>query len=281
VEASTHLVVRAGPGGRSVVELLACEVPLLFRQAAGDGPHVTLVWVNGAGGPLGGDRLRLRVEICDGASLHVVSSGASIAQPGASGGYSTLDVDVVLGDGAHLRWQPEPAISVRRSDHRSVLRIVASPTATAQVVERARWGRAGEDGGVLGLRQRLEVGGAVVLDHELVLGGGALAGPGANGVGRAMCSVLHLGGTDAAEVAAGSVVRPGAVAAVLPLGHGAVLVTAGADDLAAVDPLAALDPLLDPLLGLATPAAIPTPAPATPVSAAPPLDREPSTKTWC
>ena len=167
-------------------------MPLLFRQATDDDPGVTLVWVNGAGGPLGGDRLRLRVEVRDGASLRMVSSGASIAQPGPRGGHSALDVDVVLGDGSHLHWEPEPQISVRGSDHRAVLRVVAAPSAQAHVVERARWGRAGEDGGRLVLRQRLEVGGAVVLDHELVLGGGALAGPGANGRGgrcsRCSCS---------------------------------------------------------------------------------------------
>ena len=53
-----------------------------------------------------------------------------------------------------------------------------------------------------------------------------------------------------------SVVRPDLVAAVLPLGHGAVLATAGGDDF---DELAAA---LDPLL-------------------APPAAAEPSTNSWC
>jgi len=232
VDASAHLVVGIGPQGRSVVERLACEVPLLFRQAAGEGPHVTLVWVNGAGGPLGGDRLRLRVEVRDGASLHLVSSGASLAQPGARGGHSALEVDVELGEGARLCWEPEPTVSVRGSDHRTVLRLAAAGTSWARVVERARWGRAGEEGGRLGLRQRLEVGGEVVLDHELVLAGGPLAGPGANGPGRSLHSVLELRGDGTAgEPAPWSVVRPDLVAAVLPLGRGAVLGTAGGADL--------------------------------------------------
>ena len=43
------------------------------------------------------------------------------------------------------------------------------------------------------MRQRVTIAGAAVLDHETVFGCPALAGPGANGSGRTMTSVVTIG----------------------------------------------------------------------------------------
>ena len=65
------------------------------------------------------------------------------------------------------------------------------------------------------------------VNHELVLGDGPLAGPGAHGTGRAVLSALVLGGAVDPRVE----VTPSMAAAVLELDGGACLVSATAPDL--------------------------------------------------
>ncbi|MFN8023462.1 MAG: urease accessory protein UreD [Acidimicrobiales bacterium] len=227
MEACTELVVERDRSGRSVLARSSCEVPLLFRVADHDGPALHLSWVNGAAGPLGGDRLRLHLRVGAGASVRVRSTGASMVQPSARGGRSTTEVRIELGEGSRLDWCPEPTISVRGSDHRTSTRIVADPSALARVVEQVSLGRHDEPGGRLALHQRAVVGERAVLDHELVLGDGPLAGPGAHGPGRAVLSALVLGRAPELRVE----VTPSSAAAVLDLDGGAWLVSATAPDL--------------------------------------------------
>ena len=227
MEACTELVVERDRSGRSVLARSSCEVPLLFRVADHEGPELHLSWVNGAAGPLGGDRLRLHLRVGAGASVRVRSTGASMVQPGARGGRSSTEVRIELGEGSRLDWCPEPTISVRGSDHRTSTHIVAEASAVARVVEHVALGRHDEPGGLLALHQRVVVGERVVLDHELVLGDGPLAGPGAQGTGRAVLSALVLGGAVGPRVE----VTPSMAAAVLELDGGACLVSATAPDL--------------------------------------------------
>ena len=76
MEASTELVVERDRSGHSVLARSSCEVPLLFRVADHDGTELHLSWVNGAAGPLGGDRLRLHLRVGPGASVRVRSTGS-------------------------------------------------------------------------------------------------------------------------------------------------------------------------------------------------------------
>lgn len=179
--------------GRSRLAHASCEVPLLFRTADHDGDELRLTWVNGAAGPLGGDRLRLSILVEPGAAVVVRSSGAALVQPGPHGGCSVSEVRIELGEGSCLDWCPEPTVSVRGSHHRTTTQVSAHPTAGARLVEHVVLGRHDEPCGRLALHQRIERSGRVVLDHELELGDGVLAGPGAHGVGRAVMSAVLLG----------------------------------------------------------------------------------------
>jgi urease accessory protein len=233
MHAATHLVVGVDPDdhghGRSRLLRAWCEVPLVFRQAATDDPELVLTWVAGAAGPIGDDELRLSVEVQPGTRLRVRSSGAQLVQPGPLGGASRLDVTIELGAGASLDWWPEPTVSVRGSVHRTSMRIHAHPTASARIVETVRRGRHGEPSGRITLHQRVVVGATPVLDQTVELGDGPLSGPGAHGARRTTLSAITLG-----AMAVGTprtIVSPDLVAAAFELGHGAVLVSATADDL--------------------------------------------------
>jgi urease accessory protein len=173
---------------------MCCEAPLLARVLDDTGPALHLALVNGAAGPLGGDRLGFRLVVGDGAAVCVSSVAASLAQPGphGDGSWSTFEIDV--GAGASLDWHPEPTVSVVGSDHRVLVRLQADVSAVVRLQESVVLGRHGEPPGRLSLRQRVTVGSMPVLDHETVFGTGALAGPGAQGRGRLIVSRLHVGG---------------------------------------------------------------------------------------
>jgi urease accessory protein len=193
VDAATHVEVGLGADGRSVVRRMHCEAPLLVRVAADPGPGLSLLLVGGAAGPLGGDRLRFDLTV--GAGCHVVvrSVAATMVQPGAHGDHSELDYDISVDHDATLDWAPEPTVSVIGSDHRVRLRLAVASTGTATVTERVSLGRHAEVGGRVSLRQRVEVAGEAVLDHETVFQPGVLSGPGAQGSWRSSASTIVIG----------------------------------------------------------------------------------------
>lgn len=193
MHATTEVEVGLHATGRSVVRTLRCEAPLLVRVADQDGPSLTLLLVGGAAGPLGGDRLRFALTV--GAGCHVVvrSVAASLAQPGPRGDHSELDIEVNVGAEATLHWVPEPTVSVTGSDHRIRLRLAVAGTGAVTFDERLSLGRHEEMSGRLSLRQRVEIAGEAVLDHETVFQPGALAGPGAHGPWRSVSSTVMIG----------------------------------------------------------------------------------------
>ncbi|MBI5090307.1 MAG: urease accessory protein UreD [Actinobacteria bacterium] len=214
MDATTEVEVGLDARGRSVVRRMHCEAPLLVRVAGTDSSCLLLVLVNGAAGPLGGDRLRFRLRLAAGTDVDVRSVAASMVQPGPRGAPSSYDVDLEVGDGARLRWSPEPTVSVCGSDHRTTVRLSAPSTADVRVREVVALGRHDEIGGRLALHQRVVVDGLPVLDHEIVFGGGALAGPGAQGPGRRFASEVIVGG---ALPAAGTRVDAGCASGVVHL----------------------------------------------------------------
>ena len=116
-----------------------------------------------------------------------------MAQPGPAGLQSTLDIAIDVAEDATLDWAPEPTVSVAGSDHRTVLRLTASASATVAVREVVSLGRHGEPPGTLALRQRVTIDEEPVLDHETDFGGPALAGPGGHGAARTITTVLTIG----------------------------------------------------------------------------------------
>lgn len=208
IDATTDIEVGVDARGRTIVRRMHCEVPMLVRVVEPTDPMLTLAMVNGAAGPLGGDRLRFRLELQPGSRVMVRSVAAAMAQPGPSGHRSELTVDLLVGDGATLDWRPEPTVSVAGSDHRTVVRLAAAGSSTVAMREAVSLGRHGEPPGRMALRQRVSIDGVAVLDHETVFAPGVLLGPGAHGSGRAVTSEVVIGRVlpePGAEVADGCV----------------------------------------------------------------------------
>lgn len=208
--------------GRTAARRLHCEVPLLVRVADTSGPELSLLLVNGAAGPIGGDHLRFRLEVGPSAHVKVRSVAASIAQPGPNGEPSLLEVELVVHDRATLDWAPEPIVSVCHSRHRSTIHLSASGSATVSVREGVSLGRHGETPGHLRLQQRVTVDGVDVLRHDTEFDAGALMGVGAQGAGRSMCSEVRIGADLPAPV---SEVRPDMLRAVFHLSPVCALIT--------------------------------------------------------
>ena len=193
INATTNIEVGVDCRGHTVVRRMYCEVPMLVRVIDEPGPTLTLAMVNGAAGPLGGDRLHFKLELGRGARVAVGSVAAAIAQPGPLGEPSELFVDLIVGDDAELDWNPQPTVSVVGSDHRVVVRLTATSSSTITMREGVSLGRSGEPPGRFTLRERVTIDSVAVLDHETAFAPGPLLGPGAQGDGRTMTTEVVIG----------------------------------------------------------------------------------------
>ena len=192
------------------------EVPLVIRTVAGADGSLTAYLVGGAAGPLGGDDVSLTVEVGAGARLRVRSAAASMALPGPHGHRSNASVEVTVAIGGELDWWPEPIVSADGSDHAMRTTIRLAGGASLRWVDEVVLGRHGERGGRLTSRQRVEVDGVALIDHELAVGAAHLDGPGANGPFRAFATALLHG--HGAPDGARPVVEPDLRAASMSLG---------------------------------------------------------------
>ncbi len=208
---------RASGGSGTRLRRLSSSPPLALRAAAGS------VWLVGtAAGPLGGDRLRLRVEVGAGAALTVRSTAATVVL----GGDSTLEVEVDVGPGGRLRWLPEPTVATARCRHRSSAVVRLDSGASLVWREELVAGRHGEAPGPFTSRLEVERDGRPLLRQELRVGEGApgWSGPAVLGGAKAAGVVVVV------EPAAGALPSTPAKqgAAVMALAGGGVVVSATA-----------------------------------------------------
>ncbi len=222
MRASTTIEVGLDARGNTVARRLQCEVPLLVRVADTPGRGLSLLLVNGAAAPLGGDHLRFRLEVGPGAHVMVRSVAATMAQPGPMGEPSLLELELVVNERATLDWAPEPMVSVCHSRHRTTMHLSASGSATVSVRERVSLGRHSEAPGHLELQQRVTIDGVDVLRHDTHFAAGPLLGVGAQGAGRSMRSEVRIG---ADLPAPASEVSPEVVRAVFHLSPICALIT--------------------------------------------------------
>ncbi|WP_460370693.1 urease accessory protein UreD, partial [Actinocorallia lasiicapitis] len=97
------MTAEPGPGGRPRLTRLRSDGPIALR----DTPEGLFI-VGAGAGPLGGDRLRLDIEVKAGATLRIRSVAAALALPG-TGGESRYTIDARV-DG-HLDFAPEPTVA--------------------------------------------------------------------------------------------------------------------------------------------------------------------------
>ena len=193
IEASTEIVVGLDRRGQSVVQRMHCEAPMLVRVVGGSSQLLELAMVNGAAGPLGGDRLCFRLEVREGARVSVRSVAAAMAQPGPRGEPSHLAVELVVGAAATLDWRPQPTVSVIGSDHRTTMRLESTGSSIVTMREEVSLGRHEEPPGRFTLRERVVIDDLAVLDHETTFATGALMGPGGQGAQRCMSTEVIIG----------------------------------------------------------------------------------------
>ncbi|WP_461110373.1 urease accessory protein UreD [Streptomyces calidiresistens] len=156
--------ITAAPGG-DLPELRG-EGPLAVRRTRSTGPGARVCLVGAMSAPLNGDRLALTVTVLPGAILHVVSAAACVALPGDREGRAEYLTDIRVGEGAELRWTPEPLISARGSDLYVRTRIDLAPGARLHHREEHLAGRADEEPGRLVSRLTVHRADRVLLDQE-------------------------------------------------------------------------------------------------------------------
>jgi urease accessory protein len=234
MHATSRLVAQARPDGNTALAACRSEPPLVLRRTGSGGPVAKVHLVSAAAGPLGGDGLRLEIEVGRGARLVLRTVAASVALPGPAGAWSRFEVRARVAAGGELVWLPEPLVAAGGCRHRMSADVEVADAGQLRWRDELIWGRYDEPGGDVVSSLTVSYAGKALLAHELALGPSA---PGWNGPAvlagaRAAGSVLAAGHdpllSDAVcEMAHDS---PEATSAVLPLAGPGVLVTAVAPD---------------------------------------------------
>ncbi|MEV4138862.1 urease accessory protein UreD [Dactylosporangium sp. NPDC049742] len=253
MRAHARVVAEAdGRGGTRLAQLRG-ETPLLLRRtgvAAGlDAGWATVHVVGGAAGPLGGDDLRLDIEVGPGARLSLRTVAASIALPSRTGAPSYLSVRVTVAGGGTLHWLPEQTVAAAGCRHTTAASVDAGEGATLLWRDEIVCGRHDEAPGDLTVSTSVTYAGRPLLRQRLDVGPGAdgWAGPAVLGAAKATGSLLHVH----PGVAPGAPCVLGPTAVRVPLAGPASLTTATAPDAHAVRQylcLAAPEPVPVPLL---------------------------------
>lgn len=213
MRARARIVAEAG--GR--LTCLRGEPPLLLRQTP-----AAVYLVGGAAGPLGGDDLRLDIEVGTGATLCLRTVAASIALPGSAP--SRMVVTARVTTGGTLHWLPEQLIAAHGCKHTSQSTVELAEGAALVWRDELICGRHGESPGDATVELDVTYAGRPLLRQALSIGPSAPGwdGPALLGNARAAGSLLHTGELPPA------VLGPGAVRT--PLAGPATLITAVAAD---------------------------------------------------
>ena len=244
MRAYARVVAEADGRGGTRAPVLRSESPLLLRRTGSSAPpSLTVHLVSGAAGPLGGDDLRLDIDVGPGAWLDVRSVAASLALPGPPGGPpSRIRVRATVADGATLRWMPEPLIAAAGCHHTTSTEVRVAAGATLVWRDELACGRHGEDPGDARTDITVQHDGATLYRHELAVGPAApgWCGPAVLGGGRAVGSAVAIGADPPPTGTAGS------DAAIMRLaGPGYVAMAVGPDNRrvrAVLDPFCAVHP---------------------------------------
>ena len=184
-------VVAEVRGGRTQCATLRSDPPFTWRETGVGELHL----VASAGGPLGGDDLRLDLSVGEGAALVVRSVGATVVQPGALPHASTATITVAVGRAATLRWNLEPTVLVRGCDHHVDISISLAPDASLVWCELLALGRWNEEPGSAFVRLRVDRAGAALVRTDLAVGPRfpASTGPAVLAGATAVATVIAVG----------------------------------------------------------------------------------------
>lgn len=151
----------------------------MLPRCHGTAPEVVLL--NTAGGVTGGDRLRYRIDLADGATATATTQTAERAYA-STHGTARVKIDVRIGAGARLDWLPQETILFDHANLTRTTRVDMADEATLLYAEALVLGRAamGETVRSLQLTDRREIfrNGVPLLIDPVRLDGATLAAPG-------------------------------------------------------------------------------------------------------
>lgn len=218
-----------GPGGDTRIVELTATAPFAAKIAGG-AVHL----VGSAASPLDGDHITFDLDVAPGTSLTVRTVAATMAWPGRPGAApSRMDIRARVGDGALLRWLPEPLVPVHGCRHELHTQVQLARTARLVWREELVLGRTHESPGSLRARTRIERAGEALLHQDLTIDGHGLPrhqAPSILGQARGTGSVLVVG--PGAPEHCATVCTPELHAAVLELEAGGRLASATASSIA-------------------------------------------------
>jgi urease accessory protein len=237
---AVELAVGTDGRARNRLAVLRSEPPLVLRPIvaagsdgfmrweAGHARPATVTVVAGSAGPLGGDRLRLEVEVGPGSMLVLSEVAATLLLPGPNGEESLMEIDIRVDTNGTLVWLPEPVIAVRGCRHRTEIRVSLASGGRLFLREEVMLGRYGEQPGMLRQHLRVQIDGRPLLDQELAVGFEASGwdGPAVTGNHRALGMILVVDPETCQRIPA----TLEGDAAILPLAGPAVLVSVLAPD---------------------------------------------------
>jgi urease accessory protein len=180
----------AGPGGPASATVLRSDPPVVLRPAQ-DAVHLA----QAAAGPLGGDDLRLDVEVPAGRSLRLRAVAATLALPSRCARPARVVLDARLGEGARLEVLLEPVVVADGASLELVTRLDLAAGARLLWREEVVLGRYGERGGQVTTRVDVTYAGRPLLRTGTALRGGdpVTHGPSVLGPHRAVGSLLAVG----------------------------------------------------------------------------------------
>lgn len=228
MRALARIVAEADGLGGTRLARLRGEPPLLLRQTPGPTGTAMVHVVGGAAGPLGGDYLRLEIEVREGAALCLRTVAASIALPARSGAPSRVVVTATVASGGFLSWLPEQLVAAGGCHHIALATVELAENATLLWRDELVCGRHDEQPGDATISTSVVYAGRPLLRQSLSVGPAAegWSGPAVLGGAKATGSLLHV--DPHATVSAPAVLGPSAVR--MPLAGPATLVTATAED---------------------------------------------------
>ena len=183
-------------GSRTILRELRSMAPLTLFPKRHTGRVAVVHLVNSATSPLGGDELRLTIEVGPGASLQLFGVAATLALPGLHGEPSLSTVDVSVAEGGSLEYLPEPTVVTARARHTAEFRASLASDAYLHTREVLVLGRVGERPGSLTTSLHVTRGSTPVLRQTLTVGDSTLDSSIACLAGRRVLGTdLVVGGT--------------------------------------------------------------------------------------
>ncbi len=186
---TARVALLADAGGHARLDLRGGLVsPRVVRQGAASA-EVALIATTAT--LLGGDELRLSVEVGPGLRLDLRDVAGTVAYHGRGRG-CLVAVSLTVHPGAVLAWSGEPLVVCDGAQVVRTLDVDVADTGRLLLRDRVALGRTGQAGGDLTCRTTMTYGARPALVEELTLSGAA-AGPGVLGAARVVDSVTALG----------------------------------------------------------------------------------------